>query len=65
MNGGWRMRSNQATVPVAALTTIGCVLVVLGLLAGGAVEIIVLGLVSVAVAGVLGTILAIATSRRL
>jgi fucose permease len=59
------MRSNQATVPVAALTVIGCVLVVLGLLAGGAVEIIVLGLVSVAVAGVLGTILAIATSRRL
>ena len=59
------MRWNQATVPVAALTTIGCVLVVLGLLAGGAVEIIVLGLVSVAVAGVLGTILAIATSRRL
>lgn len=59
------MRSNQATVPVAALTAIGCVLVVLGLLAGGAVEIIVLGLVSVAVAGVLGTILAIATSRRL
>jgi hypothetical protein len=56
--------SNQATLPIATLTTIGCVLVVLGLLAGGAVEIVVLGLAAVTLAAVLGTIVAIATSRR-
>jgi len=53
-----------ATVPIAALTIIGCVLVALGLLAAGSVEIVALGLGALALAAVLGTVLAIAASRR-
>jgi len=41
------------TLPVAALTVIGILLVVLGLFAAGSLELIVLGVVAVAIAGVL------------
>lgn len=58
------MPSNQsATVPVTALTIIGCVLVALGLLAAGNMQIIVAGLGAVALAAVLGTVLAIFGGR--
>jgi hypothetical protein len=57
------MPLNQAIVPISALTTIGCVLVVLGLLAGGAIEIVGLGLGAVVVAAVLGTVLVILGGR--
>jgi hypothetical protein len=41
------------TLPVAALTVIGILLVVLGLFAAGSLELIVLGVVAVAIAGIL------------
>ncbi len=46
----------QTSVPVATLTAIGVLLVVLGLFAAGSLELIVLGVVAVAFAGVLQTI---------
>ena len=59
------MPLNQAaTVPIAALAIIGCLLVALGLLAAGSVEIVALGLAALVVAAVLGTLLAIATAPR-
>jgi hypothetical protein len=57
------VRSNQAAVPIAGLTIIGSILVFLGVIAGGAEMIIALGLGAVAVAAVLGTILANTASR--
>lgn len=50
----------QSTAPVAALTILGVILAVLGLLAAGNLVIIVLGLLSIFGAGVLQ----IAGSRR-
>jgi hypothetical protein len=59
------MASNQiAVVPIAALTFIGCLLVALGLFAAGSVEIVGLGLGSLIVAAVLGTIVSVVGSRR-
>lgn len=43
----------SATVPVAALTFIGILLVVLGLFTGGSVGLVVLGLVAIFGAGLL------------
>ena len=41
------------SVPVAALTFLGVLIAILGLLAAGSVELVVVGLVAIAVAGVL------------
>jgi hypothetical protein len=41
------------SMPVAALTVLGILLAVLGLFVGGSVELVIIGLVAIAVAGVL------------
>lgn len=41
------------SMPVAALTILGILLAVLGLFVGGSVELVIIGLVAIAVAGVL------------
>ena len=43
----------SVSVPVAALTVLGVLLAVLGLFVGGSVELVVIGLIAIAVAGVL------------
>lgn len=43
----------SASFPVTALTVLGSLIAVLGLFAGGSPELIVIGLVAVAVAGLL------------
>ena len=53
-----------ATVPIAALVIIGSILVALGLLVAGSLEIVGLGLGALIVAAALGTFLAISASRR-
>ncbi len=45
--------SMPASMPVAALTVLGIIIAVLGLLVGDAIELVVLGLVAIATAGVL------------
>lgn len=50
----------STSIPVAALTILGILIAVLGLFVGGSVELVVIGLVTIAVAGVLQ----IASSRR-
>ncbi len=42
-----------ATMPVAALTVLGILITVLGLFVGGSIELAVVGLVAIAVAGVI------------
>jgi hypothetical protein len=44
---------SSMSLPVAALSVIGILLAVLGLFVGGSVELVVIGLVALAVAGVL------------
>jgi hypothetical protein len=41
------------SAPVAALTVLGVLIAVLGLFAGGAVELVIVGLVAIAVAGII------------
>ena len=41
------------SIPVAALTALGVLIAVLGLFVGGSIELVVIGLVAIAVAGVL------------
>ena len=41
------------SMPIAALTTIGIVLAVLGLLVGGGIQLVIIGLIAIAVAGLL------------
>jgi hypothetical protein len=48
------------SIPVLALTVLGILIAVLGLFVGGSVELVVVGLVAIGVAGVLQ----VATSRR-
>jgi hypothetical protein len=48
------------TAPVAALTVLGVLIAVLGLFVGGSVELVIVGLAAIAVAGVLQ----VAGSRR-
>ncbi len=43
----------NTSLPVAALTVLGILLAVLGLFVGGSVELVVIGLIAIAVAGVL------------
>ncbi len=43
----------STSLPVAALTILGVIVAVLGLFVGGSVELVVLGLAAIAVAGVL------------
>jgi hypothetical protein len=50
----------SVSMPVAALTGLGILIAVLGLFVGGSVELVVIGLVAIAVAGVLQ----VATMRR-
>jgi hypothetical protein len=45
-----------AFVPIVFLTIIGVLLVVLGLFVGGEIELVIVGLVPLAIAGVLGVI---------
>ncbi|HEU4671287.1 MAG TPA: hypothetical protein VFS32_00130 [Candidatus Limnocylindrales bacterium] len=42
-----------STAPIAALTVLGILIAVLGLFVGGSVELVIVGLVALAVAGVL------------
>ncbi len=59
------MRANDvAIIPIGALTLAGCILVVLGLFAAGSIELVALGLGSLVVAAVLGTVLAVVDGRR-
>jgi hypothetical protein len=43
----------SVSIPVAALTVLGVLIAVLGLFVGGSVELVVIGLIAIAVAGVL------------
>ncbi len=43
----------SSSAPVVALTFLGIVIVLLGLLAAGSVELVVIGLLAIAVAGIL------------
>jgi hypothetical protein len=43
----------SASIPVVALTVLGILIAVLGLFVGGSVQLVVIGLVAIAVAGVL------------
>ena len=43
----------STSVPVAVLTGLGLIIAVLGLFVGGSVELVIIGLVAVAFAGVL------------
>ncbi len=59
------MSSNSAaTVPILVLLVLGCVLAVLGVVAGGSLEVMALGLGAVALAAVLGTTVAVFGGRR-
>jgi hypothetical protein len=49
-------RMSQATFPILALTGLGIMLAVLGLFAGGSVELVVIGLAAIFGAGVLGVL---------
>jgi hypothetical protein len=49
-----------AIVPITLLAMVGILLIILGIFAGGAVQLVVVGLVPLALAGVLGVI----TDRR-
>ncbi len=42
-----------ASLPVTALTVLGILIAVLGLFVGGSVELVVIGLVAIAVAGLI------------
>lgn len=50
----------STSIPVAALTVLGILIAVLGLFVGGNIQLVVIGLITIAVAGVLQ----IAGSRR-
>jgi len=43
----------NTSAPVAVLTILGALIAVLGLFAGGSVELVVIGLIAIAVAGLL------------
>lgn len=43
----------STNIPVAALTVLGVLIAVLGLFVGGSVQLVVIGLIAIAVAGVL------------
>jgi hypothetical protein len=51
----------STSIPVAALTVLGILIAVLGLSVGGSVQLVVIGLATIAVAG----ILQVASSRRM
>ena len=58
------MRSNDiAIIPIGALTLVGVLLIALGLFAAGSIELVALGLGSLVIAAVLGTILAVVGGR--
>ena len=44
---------SSVSLPVAALVVIGIVLAVLGLLVGGGINLVIIGLIAIAVGGVL------------
>jgi hypothetical protein len=46
----------STNVPVAALVVLGVILAVLGLLAGGSIELTVIGLVAIAAGGVIAVL---------
>jgi hypothetical protein len=50
----------SVSIPVAALTVLGILLAVLGLFVGGSIELVVIGLIAITMAGVLQ----VAGSRR-
>lgn len=43
----------DASLPIVALTVLGILIAVLGLFVGGSIELVVIGLVAIAVAGAL------------
>jgi hypothetical protein len=47
---------SQVAIPSTVLTILGALLAVLGLFVGGAVELVVIGLVSIFAAGLLGVL---------